>query len=507
MQRLLKEFLTLARANNHFSRVTFCLIISIAIAGALLVIDKEYLHGSIELMLIFQLAALIELYFSARTFLNESEVQLVELDIRNRKVTSLNTRIINLVNSMTQTAVITTDSKNRITLFSSGAERLFGVNQNEALYEHYDQVVRTEGEADDLSTSAEDPGSPVELIFYKKDGSKFMGEFRCAQIFDADSGELERINVIVDVSERVSLLRKIEESNDFLRHLTQRIPNALYQYQFLEEGNSYFTYFSPSIEQLIELRPEDVVGMKFIENPFFKLVHEDDVELILAATKNSMMTGGNWSCSFRVKLPTKGLRWLYAESYAEKSVDQAYVWYGSLIDITESKARESALEMQSITDELTGAYNRRHFMETLNKQVALCGRVGANLSVIMLDIDRFKSINDHWGHECGDIVLKRTCALIDQRLRSHDVLCRIGGEEFVIICPSTDLNDAAMLAESLRQLLESQIIEPVGQVTASFGVAAWKKGFTGEVLLRKADEETYRSKRQGRNCVHVHGRQ
>jgi diguanylate cyclase (GGDEF)-like protein len=115
----------------------------------------------------------------------------------------------------------------------------------------------------------------------------------------------------------------------------------------------------------------------------------------------------------------------------------------------------------------------------------------------------FKSINDHWGHECGDVVLKKTCEVIGQRLRSHDVLCRIGGEEFVIICPSTELDDAAKLAESLRQLLESQLIEPAEQVTASFGVAAWQKGLGGEALLRKADQATYKAKQQGRNCVHI----
>jgi PAS domain-containing protein len=238
-----------------------------------------------------------------------------------------------------------------------------------------------------ISASTEDSSPPIESTYYKKDGSQFTGEFRCAQIVDTDSGNLEKINVIVDISERATLLRKIEEGNDFLKLLTQRIPNVLYQYQLLEEGNSYFTYCSSSLELVLELKPEDVVGARFSENPFFKIIHEDDLEFILAVTKNSMTTGGNWAGSFRVMLPTKGLRWLHAESYAEKRADQTYVWYGSLIDITESKARESALQTQSITDELTGTYNRRHFMTVLNKQVTLCERHNSNLSLIMLDID------------------------------------------------------------------------------------------------------------------------
>jgi diguanylate cyclase (GGDEF)-like protein len=524
MKSLLHYTLELVRANNYSFRVTLCLLMVLFIAGRLLIFDSESIQGLVGFALIFQMAVLLSLYFSNRIFLRQSNSQIEEIKSRKREAVALNTRLLSLINAMTQVAVITTDSQGRILLFSSGAERLFGISRGEVLGKSYEEVLEAGNKPNNspdaersqvkgaqpnkpvsfLSIDCDDPNFFIEKKYHKKDGRAFFGELRCAQIIDTDSGKIEEIKVIVDVSERAALLRKVDEGNEFLKLLTQRIPNVLYQYQLLEEGNSYFTYCNPSLEQVLELKPEDVVGAKFSENPLFKLIHKDDIGFVIAATRDSMRTGGAWVGDFRVVLPTKGLRWLHAESYAEKRADETYVWYGSLIDITESKARESALQTQSITDELTGAYNRRHFMASLDKQVDLCRRYGSALSLIMLDVDKFKSINDRWGHECGDIVLKKTCQVIGKRLRTTDVLCRIGGEEFVIICPSTKLDQAAMLAESLRRLLENQLTEPVGQVTASFGVTYWQKNLDGEVLLRKVDEATYSAKEQGRNRVHIY---
>lgn len=121
----------------------------------------------------------------------------------------------------------------------------------------------------------------------------------------------------------------------------------------------------------------------------------------------------------------------------------------------------------------------------------------------MLDLDHFKSINDRWGHEGGDRVLKETCRLIGQRLRSIDVFCRIGGEELAILCPSTQAKQAASLAESLCQSLANHVIPPVGQVTASFGVACWQRELDVQALLRRADEATYSAKQEGRNRVRM----
>jgi diguanylate cyclase (GGDEF)-like protein/PAS domain S-box-containing protein len=506
----------------HSLGLYFCLLMSVVIAGGLWLPDSSgYLLRLSGFALVVQALVLCLLHFSIRLRQIISERHLEELTERKSNIKALNARLRNLVNALPQVAVVTTDSLGRTLLFSNGAEKMFGFSREEMLELNHVDVLYAQEEIVDLASGIpiHRPLTDTELIhplhkhdgsslstertYRRKDGRHFIGELRRAEIIDADSKQVEHINVIIDVSERIALLNKISEGQDFLKRLTQRIPNMLYQYHLKEEGKSYFSYCSPSLEHVFELKPEEVLNVSFNQNPMFKRVYPEDLELMLAATAESVKTGEPWICDFRVNLPKKGTRWLRGESYAEQQVDETLVWYGSVTDITELKDREAALREQAITDELTGIYNRRYFMDNLEQQVDLAHRYGSSFSLIVLDLDHFKSINDRWGHEGGDRVLKETCRLIGQRLRSSDVFCRIGGEELAILCPSTQTEQAASLAESLRHSLASHVIDSIGPVTASFGVACWQKGLDGQALLRQADEATYSAKQAGRNRVHV----
>jgi len=121
--------------------------------------------------------------------------------------------------------------------------------------------------------------------------------------------------------------------------------------------------------------------------------------------------------------------------------------------------------------------------------------------VIMLDIDHFKRINDQFGHGAGDRVLKSVCERIRYRLRRSDVFCRLGGEEFMVLCPGTDGNRAYTLAQELWQSLRSSPIDGVGIVTASFGIASWREGEGADGLLLRADAGVYAAKQAGRDRV------
>lgn len=163
------------------------------------------------------------------------------------------------------------------------------------------------------------------------------------------------------------------------------------------------------------------------------------------------------------------------------------------------------LEHLSITDGLTHVFNRRFFMERIRQEVKRASRYGNDLSLLMIDIDHFKQVNDTYGHQTGDRVLAGVAGLITSRLRDTDVLARYGGEEFALIATPMDLEGAAALAERLRQLVESQVFEEgksVG-VTVSIGVSGWKPFFREnfEALIRTADEALYRAKGEGRNRV------
>ncbi|MGL1931179.1 MAG: diguanylate cyclase [Desulfotalea sp.] len=154
------------------------------------------------------------------------------------------------------------------------------------------------------------------------------------------------------------------------------------------------------------------------------------------------------------------------------------------------------------TDKLTGLYNRHFLDDELNRGVSLAKRYGVDLSVVLLDIDYFKQVNDTYGHPTGDAVLKDFAEIIKQTLRETDTAGRWGGEEFFVVCPETTLIGAASVAEKLRENIESHEFPNINkQVTASFGVATYHLADTVDSLVKRADQAIYISKKNGRNCV------
>lgn len=173
----------------------------------------------------------------------------------------------------------------------------------------------------------------------------------------------------------------------------------------------------------------------------------------------------------------------------------------TFMDLTERKKMEEELRCLSITDCLTGAYNRRYFIHVLEQEIERARRTGQPFSLVMVDLDHFKSVNDRFGHAAGDLVLKSLVDMIKQRIRKIDCLARWGGEEFVILLPHTPVDKAAGLAEELRQRLSRMHIPGLGYVTASFGVAGYCPGDTVDTILKRADDRLYEAKAAGRNRV------
>jgi diguanylate cyclase (GGDEF)-like protein len=167
------------------------------------------------------------------------------------------------------------------------------------------------------------------------------------------------------------------------------------------------------------------------------------------------------------------------------------------------RSLNARLEQLSVTDKLSGLFNRLKLDEILDAEIRRAQRAGLAFSVIMLDIDHFKRINDNHGHQVGDQVLVAAASLLLNNTRQTDFLGRWGGEEFLVICPHTDLSGARKLAENLRAVFASQDFPVVGQLTASFGVSSWAAGDHAEQLVARADAALYEAKRQGRNRVQI----
>ncbi|WP_170976486.1 GGDEF domain-containing protein [Rhizobium sp. FKL33] len=171
------------------------------------------------------------------------------------------------------------------------------------------------------------------------------------------------------------------------------------------------------------------------------------------------------------------------------------------LDITLKK-----LKAQATTDLLTGLVNRRAMLDRGAEELARAQRGRETLSVVLMDLDNFRSVNEDFGQEIGDHVLVAIGQVLRDNLRPYDVAARMGGEEFLVLLPRTSLKDAKGVAERLRRSLEHTVISPLqrGRVTASFGLSVSHGGVSGlEDMIAEADLALYEAKRAGRNMVRV----
>ncbi len=171
------------------------------------------------------------------------------------------------------------------------------------------------------------------------------------------------------------------------------------------------------------------------------------------------------------------------------------------IQIEKRKKAEKALEKLATIDKLTSVYNRYMIDISLAEQIEIAKRYDKHLSVIFFDIDHFKKVNDIYGHKAGDMVLKSLAELVKSKKRKSDIFGRWGGEEFMLVLPETDINQAAYIAQTLREEIEKQHFDIVEHITCSFGVTEVKKNDTIDTLMKRVDEALYRAKNEGRNKV------
>ena len=175
--------------------------------------------------------------------------------------------------------------------------------------------------------------------------------------------------------------------------------------------------------------------------------------------------------------------------------------------LQENERLRIQLQEQAIRDPLTGVFNRRYFAEALDKETARAVREKSPFSLIVLDVDFFKKVNDTYGHKCGDLVLQSLAKFLQENTRRSDIVCRFGGEEFVILMPDAAVQDAFERAERFRKEFALQVVEHEGKhvkSTFSAGIASFPiHSDAGETLLSMADLALYQSKADGRNRVTV----
>jgi diguanylate cyclase (GGDEF)-like protein/PAS domain S-box-containing protein len=243
---------------------------------------------------------------------------------------------------------------------------------------------------------------------------------------------------------------------------------------------------------------------------------EDKQSFFLQIVRKAIDTGGLQICEYQLSSDQveatqnngpEGMQWFQGRVYPVQTfpgMTPSAVWL--VINITEQKRLEERLKRLSQIDDLTGTFNRRYFMEVLQKEFQLAKRHHRSLSLLSIDIDHFKDINDRYGHSQGDQALQHLIKTVRCHLRAEDVLARVGGEEFAILCPMTDRQQAGDLAERIRQIVADTRLDtscgPI-RLTISLGVATLGEDeCNADSLLLRVDKALYRAKHDGRNQVY-----
>ncbi len=294
-----------------------------------------------------------------------------------------------------------------------------------------------------------------------------------------------------------------------------------------------YTYVSPSVGGMTGFTPDELVGQPFdvrlTPDSALRLAREIDLRLrrIASGDRAASVVVSEFElvCKDGTQISTE-----VVSSYLLDADGVARTILGITRNISERKAAEHALKESNrqlharieeigrlqvalqelaVRDSLTGLYNRRYLDETLDREVSRARREGNPLSLVMLDIDYFKRVNDTYGHQVGDEVLRTLAATLSADIRAEDVPCRYGGEEFLILLPNMPLETAMMRAEAWRAAVEKLSIAHGNfqlTFTISLGVSAYPDhGKTPDELTRCADQALYQAKHDGRNRVSIHG--
>ncbi|WP_434601347.1 diguanylate cyclase [Pseudomonas sp. Z4-7] len=481
------------------------------------VVSVTVLGGLLSLMLSVLLYTLVSQRQRALALV---EQRTRELHARESELRGTHGQLKGVLDAATQVAIIATDLRGVITTFNAGAEQMLGYRSCDVLQSMTLESLHVPRELQHRAAQlAVRFGKPIptchamlleggeqggqqarEWTLVRRDGSHLTVNMLATPVLDDQGLWVGHLAICIDVTERKRVHEALAARDLLLKKLSAHVPGGIYQFKMDFTGEFSVIYASDGIRDIYELEPDVLVRHA---EAVFSRIHPLDSARVRASIRISADTLSPWREEYRVQLPQRGLRWVRGEATPEQLPGGGVLWHGYVSDISDLKRVEEELRALSITDALTGIRNRRYFQERLTSEMARVERGSGELAVIMLDIDHFKRINDQHGHAVGDRVLQAVCQRITQRLRRTDVFCRLGGEEFVVLCPDTDNESAYTLALGLWDGLRGSPIDDIGTITASFGIASWRVGEGADALLLRADSGVYAAKQAGRDRVEV----
>jgi len=335
----------------------------------------------------------------------------------------------------------------------------------------------------------------VDIVLQTKEPHSFQEEYKgrtfqvCIHPILNNDDEVERLAVFV------SDYTKYRRNEELLYRYSQIFSTVQdpmcyidRNYIFRTVNDAYLNIYKKSGKEIVGHPVAELLGKEFFEEKIKKNFKR--------CLKGQKVQQQEW-----FDFPDSSRRFMYMSYYPLFSKDNKSVTGVVLnsTDITKIKEMEEKLKLLSVTDPLTQIYNRMKFNETLTEEIKRVKRYKTPLSMIMLDIDHFKEINDTHGHDVGDKILVSLVNQVKNFIRETDIFSRWGGEEFMILLPLTTLEHAAILAERIRLEVMRHKFAVIGSLTCSFGVSEFLADDSVETFTKRVDNALYESKRNGKN--------
>lgn len=404
-------------------------------------------------------------------------------------------------------ALIMIDSDDKIMFWSLTAEKMFGWSRDEVLGQKLHHLLAQKDDRDSALKSMKhfaatgrgaSIGSVSEFMAVKRDGSLIPIERSVAAFTLGD--QYYAVGTLRDISERKKAEQELRTYSDRLGLASKAGQIGVWEWRV--EDNSLM--WDDQMFKLYAVEKNEFTGLF---EAWKSRVHPDDYEKAEQSLMAAMDGKTTWEWEFRIIWPNGEIRHIKAAALTRTNEEaQATHMTGVNWDVTESKRTQEQLRLLATTDSLTGLNNRRHFMELVDHEIERSIRYKSSFSLIMFDVDKFKSVNDTYGHDIGDLVLQAIAKTADANLRDSDILGRVGGEEFAIGLPETSLEEAIKVAEKLRASIEhGKAPLPDGReidFTISLGVSEYStESGSLQGLMKAADTALYMAKKNGRNRV------
>jgi diguanylate cyclase (GGDEF)-like protein/PAS domain S-box-containing protein len=306
--------------------------------------------------------------------------------------------------------------------------------------------------------------------------------------------------LLADVSELRRTQKALGESESRYRTLVEQIPAVVYVDDDAENTSAF--YVSPYYEEMLGYTPEERMADPDL---WVRLLHPEDKERVLEENRRTMGTTEPFKIEYRMIAKDGRVVWVRDEGVPRRGSDGSVTWQGVLYDITERKVLEEQLAHQAFYDPLTGLANRALFADRLQHSLDGARRRGTPVTVLIVDVDGFKAVNDTMGHAAGDRLLKEVGQRLHSCLRTTDTASRLGGDEFAILLPDVQIDHGVLVA---KRILESMTrpFQVEGRevfIDVSIGVAEGAAALDVDEVMRNADAAMYAAKEGGKGSFEI----